>query len=308
MTFTSFASHRADEIYRTGPETLIAQSSIILAGPVSNYSKHIVSLAQPESEGVALKWLVNGQLKNPIILKGQFPSQTIQFSRSEQSMILPKDPSIADWDAVYGELDANDQAVLFLSDTSSESILKVLPSGNDERNLVSLVKNIVSIQANDNNEQRMQQWLLYLERTRNDEGRKAALRTLIHAPVKWTDLKPVLEQLMGNPQMGSNMRAFNFGIVTFALTEKQWETSHPQAINFLCKLFLTEKDTNLVLQYILNMKKILRYSYDEKIRNMVKPIGQQIIDCLKQREVQGFLQPPIQEQYRQIRASYPKLL
>ena len=29
--------HRADEIYRTGPETLIAQSSTILSGPVSKY-------------------------------------------------------------------------------------------------------------------------------------------------------------------------------------------------------------------------------------------------------------------------------
>jgi hypothetical protein len=308
MALTSVASHRADEIFKTGPETLIAQASTILAGPISNYSKHVVLLSQPESEGVALKWVISGQLENPRVLKGQAPPGAIKFSRSEQSMFLPKDPSTADWEAVYGELALNDQVVLFLADTSSESILKVLPSGDGERDLVTLINDIVSLQIIDNLEQRKRQWLFYLGHARHDEGRRAALRTLIHTPVEWTALEPILEQLMVNPQVGHNMRTFVFGIVTFAVTEEQWGASHPQAVNFLCRLFLAEQDTNFTLQYILSIKKVLRYSYDETAHSMRKPVGQQLLDCLKRRETLGSLDPPIQEQYRQIRASYPGLL
>jgi len=308
MALTSATAYRADEIYRAGAETLIAQSSTILAGPVSNYSKHILTQSQPGTDGIPLKWAVSGQLEKPQILKGQAIFEPIRFSRSEQSIFLPKDPSVADWETTYGELAPNDQAVLFLGNTSSESILKVLPSGDGERDLVGLVKDIISLQANDNAVERVRDWLSYLERARHDEGRRAALRELIHAPVKWTELEPVLQRLIVKSQVGPNLRAFGFGIVAFAVTEQKWGPSQLQAVNFLCRLFSDEQDTKLVLQYILTIKQVLRYSYDDVLRSMTKPEGQQLLDCLKRRESMRALDPPIQQQYQQIRASYPGLL
>jgi hypothetical protein len=60
MNQPSVISHRADEIYRTGPETLIARSSSIVAGPVSQYSRKIESESQGGAESIPLKWVISG--------------------------------------------------------------------------------------------------------------------------------------------------------------------------------------------------------------------------------------------------------
>lgn len=308
MTLPNALSHQADEIFKTGTETLIEQSSNILVGPVSNYQKDVVLLSQPESEGVELKWIISGQLENSRALKGRTPSWAIKFSKAEQSIILPRDLSTAEWEDAYGELSPKDLAVIFFDHTSPDKILKVLPSDNGERDLVTLVSDIVPIQANNDSVQRTQQWLTYLKHTRLDEGRKAALRTLIQVPVKWADLEHVIEHLILDPQVGNAMKVFIFGIVTFAVTENMWEVDNPKPVNFLCQMFSTEKNTNLTLQYLLNIKKVLSYSYDETTSSMSKPAGQQILVCLKRQEALGSLELPIQQQYQQIHDSYPKLL
>jgi hypothetical protein len=305
MTLTSFATLQADHIYRTGPEMLIAQSSTILAGPVSNYSQEVRSRSEGGPDSIPLAWEVSGQLKSPRVLKGQAPSGAIPFSRSERSIFLPKDRAIPDWEAVYGELASNDRVVLFLGDTSPESILKVIPSGHGERDLIALVQDIVPIQANDNAEERRRQWLLYLDHAQHDEGRKAALRALIHAPGEWTDIEPVLERLMVNPQVSRKMRAFGFGIVAFALTGGHWETSQSQTGSFLCRQFSVEQDQNLLLSFILSIKQVLRHNYDEMSRSMINPVGLQFLDCLKRRESLGHFEPAIEGQYQEIHASYP---
>ena len=307
MPMANAIAQQADEIFRTGPETLIAQSSCIVAGSVSNNQKEIVLLAQPESENDALKWVIKGQLENPRVLKGRAPARIIKFSRSEQSMFLPRDPLAAEWELTYGDLKPKDIAIIFFGGAPSESILKIIPSGYGERDLVTLVNEIIPIQANNNSVQRKQLWLAYLKHTQLDEGRRVALRALIQLPVEWVNLEPVLSPMITNPQAGTTIRSFIFGIVTFAVTENIWGVSNPQAVDFLCQQFSTEKNATLTLSYLLHIKQALSYSYDETTNSMSNYTGQRMLDCLKRRESLGPLEPPIQEQYQQIHASYPGL-
>ncbi|MGH9631057.1 MAG: hypothetical protein ACRD7E_22345 [Bryobacteraceae bacterium] len=305
MALTSFASQHADEIYRTGQETLIGESAAIVAGPVSNYSKDVVSQSQPGPDGVPLKWVVSGRVENPQLLKGQGRPGPVDFSRPEQSMLVPKDPSKPHWEDVYGELGSGDRVVLFLGPEPASNVLAVVPSGTGERDFIGLVKDIVALQSIPDQGARVKRWIAYMDGASADEGRKAALRSLVAVPVAWEQMRPALENMLGAPQISPGFRAFVFGIVAFAVMEEKWGAEQQNAAGFLCRLFLAERDARLALQYILHLKLILRYGDSEKHRKAREPVLHQVVDCLRRRETMGGLDPQMQEQYRQIRATHP---
>jgi hypothetical protein len=309
MIQAAVVSHRADDIYRTGPETLIAQSSTILSGPVSSYSRKEESRSQGGADSIPLKWVVSGMLEKPHVFKGQAPSGAIRFSRSEQSIVLPKDPSTADWEAVYGELASDGQVVIFLGGTSPASILKVLPSGADEQNLIGLVEAVVQIQAVADPSERVKRWLSYLKGAPSAEGQKAALRSFIAEGGEWTELDPVLDQSLKNSRLSRDFRAFGFGIIAFNVTQERWGASRDAVLDFLCRIFATERDPKLAMQYLYSLGLIFNYCDDEDFRTQRRTVRRRVEGCLEQRpSLKTSGGPPVEryleEQYQKLRSKY----
>src|SRR5258708_22170191 len=110
MTFM-LANSRADQIYTTGPETLVAQSSTIVAGPVASYSKRVLEMSQPGPDGFPLRWAVSGRVESPRALKGS-PEGPVPFTSMEQSAVISESDSPDEGERQYGERHADDEGVL----------------------------------------------------------------------------------------------------------------------------------------------------------------------------------------------------
>lgn len=307
MNQNNVGSHRADEIYRSGPENLVAQSSTILAGPISQFAKEVQSRSQGGDDSIPLKWVISGILEKPQILKGEAPAQAIRFSRSEQSLILPRDRSQAAWEQAYGELAPDGQVVIFLGDKSPESILKVLPSGAGEQNLIRLVKDIVQIQAVADQPERLKRWLSYVDNSPSDIGRKAALRSFIAEGGQWAQLAPILERLLTNSQLSRDFQAFAFGIVAFNVIQEKWGDARDEVLQFLCRRFSEEREPRLAIQYVYSLGLIFNYCDDENFRRQRRVVRQTLERCLEERRSLVAGDSPdrsLEEQYQALRAKY----
>jgi hypothetical protein len=106
----------------------------------------------------------------------------------------------------------------------------------------------------------------------------------------------------------STIKPFAFGIVTFGVVSENFYADQEQAVNFLCREFIAERNSRIALQYILSFKLLLRYTLEEPGRASRLPLGRQIIDALKRRAAEVPLSPEITEQYRQIQAAHPGIL
>ncbi len=309
MNQTNAGSHRADEIYRRGSETLIAQSTTILAGPISNYSQNVQLRSEGGADSIPLRWVVSGVIDKPQTLKGQAPSGAVRFSRAEQSIVLPKDPSTADWESVYGELTLDGQVVIFFGDTSPESILKVLPSGAGEENLIGLVKEIVQAQAIADQSERVKRWLLSIKSCVSDECRKAALRSFIADRGEWPQLVPILEQALSNSQLSREFRAFGFNIVVYNVIQEKWGDSRDAVLAFLCRVFSNELDPRLAIQYVYSLGLIFKFCDDEDFRSQRRSMRQRLESCFEQRRSLAANDNSagnrnLEEQYQTLRAKY----
>ena len=306
---TSFAAGRADEIYRTGPEVLTAQSSTILTGPVSSYSKQVLTTSQPAGpDAVPLTWVVHGRLENPGVLKGAARGP-VSFSRNEHSVFIPADRNQEAWEKQYGDLGPDDQVVLFLSGDPKSPQIKALPSGMGERDLAAIVRDFVAIQAMEP-QAKEAAWLAYLERSHTDEGRQAALRSLLRAKIDWNRLGPALNRFSANPARSEAMRGYAFGIVVFGLTEGLWTRSDKAAGQYLCRQFesASADDEDLLLDYLLKFKTLLQYTSEEAHKSARAPLRTTIGECLKSREGVLKKSPDLAEQYGEIREDYPGVL
>jgi hypothetical protein len=305
MAATLFATGAADQTYSTGPETLIADSTTILAGPISALSKQIVSTSEPPGpDAIPIKWIIAGLVDSPTPLKGS-GAGPVTFSRPEQSLLLPPSRDGEDWVRIYGDFQEGDQVVLFLN--GDRSLRRALPSGSGERDLISLVRDIIALQSGMRGEPR-QAWLSYLNGSPLDQGRQAALRVLVQMPIEWTQLSPALDRLIANASMTDKMRAFSFGIVVFGLTHDRWKADQVAVSAFLCRQFESERRPRLLLQYVLSLKVALQYTMEEATRSAREPERKRIVDCLKRRESTAPMTPEVADQYRQIRATYPGII
>ncbi len=306
MAASAFEAQRADHIYRIGPETLVARSGAIYTGAVAQYSKRILEMSQPGADGFPLKWVVSGRIQGPVPLKGPSHAGPLEFTRAEQSGMLPHPPSSVPWEMQFGDLARDDRAVVFLLGEPAAPEMKVLPSGPADRDLASLVSNIVAIQGIADPPKQLAAWAHYLETASIDEGRRAALRSLIASPaVDWARMQTVLLRVLANPALSSNIRVFAFGIVAFAVTQGKWGAQELDAVDFLGRQFESERDPKTALQQILNLKLVLGYASEEAAATGRQPLRHHIIECLKRRAGMAPLPPALVEQYKQIGASYP---
>lgn len=303
MSKTAYAATSASEIYQRGLETLVAESRVMVAGRVGHYEKTVTS-SSAGAEPIPLTWRVSAQLEQPQAIKGMPPPSPIAFVRAEQSPLLPPAAGMPN-SLEQGDLSADGVAVLFYQG-AAESPALVLPGGDDSSVRLELLKEIVAIQAMPNAAEQSAAWLACLGRNRSDEARRVALRSLLHLDVAWPILAPAAERLMADPSTDLATRSFLFGIVTFALVHGRFAAQRDDAARFLCQAFLGARDDRLSLQYLLQLKLLLRYADQEDMRQKRLPLRQQIVAALKQRATQGNMSPELQEQYRQIRATHPE--
>jgi hypothetical protein len=305
MTLTGFAAQGADQIYQSGPETLAASSWAIAAGTITQYSKQIKS-SSGGTDPIPLTWTVTGRLKDPLQLKGEASGNALAFSRDERSLFVPQDNSLPEWQLDYGDIEPGDSVVLFFQGDPASPNITVLPSGADSRDLIDLLHRILPVQSLEDPTLKMAAWLRLLEQHGSpDEVRKAALRSLIRANAAWPKLAGALEKVMAEPDPG--VHTFVFGIVTFAEMNERFGDEQPQALDFLCRQFVSEKSPRIAMQYVLNIKLLLSYTSrkDEKER---VPLQRRISEALKQRRSQAPLTAELAEQYKQIQAAYAGIL
>ncbi len=307
MATMVFASGRAEDIYRTGPEVLAAHSTTIVTGTVSSYSKQILTTSQPPGpDAIPLTWVVTGRVDNPRVLKGKAEGP-IGFSRNEHSVFVPSGRDREEWEEQYGDLGRDDQVVLFLSGDSQSPQIKALPSGTNERDLATIVRDITAIQAAAPSAQEAA-WLEYLERSHTDEGRQAALRSLLRAGTDWSHLGPSLDRFSGNHNVGDAMREYSYGIVVFGLTEGRWADSAGPVGEYLCRQFTSASADDQIEDYLFKLRTTLRYATDPANQAALAPLVTEVGTCLRSRESSLKGSSGIVKLYGEIRKSYPGVL
>ncbi len=300
-----FLSRPADEIFRTGIEDLVAESKTIVAGPISKLEIKVLK----QSEGphsIPLEWEVIGEVKEIQILKGGPMAGPISFLRKERSIFLQPDPSTSYWETSYGNLAPDGYVILFFGDGAPKPIIKVLPSGIDEWNLISVVQDILRILTQDNPELQLQVWSQYLIQGQNDVVRKAALRALVHGNMQWSLLGPVMEHLLKSPQYSPDLRSYCFAIIVFGFTLGKWKINREAVLYLLCRVFQTEQDPSLTISFLDSIGALLDYADDEDYIQERRPIRERMLDCLRQRPTLGMgpVEPELAQEYQEAYTSY----
>jgi len=267
--------NRLDEMFTTGPETLVALSRAIVAGPVSHYSKEVEEVSQG-SAPIPVRWIISGQLEHPETLKGDVPEGLLRFSREEQSPFLPAPEPVPTWEAAYAQWQREDKAVVFLGKKPGE-ILRVLPSGTGERNLISLVRLIVSIHKTARNEdEETAAWQRHLlsGAPSTAEGRRIALRSLLTR--HWSDVASTLREVMSRKD--AELRQYAYGIVAYGIVRDKWRDTAGPA-EFLCTQLANETDAEVAGGYRQYIDLVLRFASDENFREQRMALRDQLQSC-----------------------------
>ncbi|HXD33126.1 MAG TPA: hypothetical protein VN643_18535 [Pyrinomonadaceae bacterium] len=306
MTNTNIAGPGVDQIYQCGPETLVAESSAVASGKVIKYSRVVTSMTGGV-EQIPITWTVSGQIEHPVAIKGLVAPAPISFSRDERSPLAQRDPTLPAWLLDYGNVAPEQVAVLFLAGPEEKAPVTVVPGGEDSRALIALLRDIVRIQELSTPDEQSAAWQDSLRGARTSEMIEVALRSLVRLRVSWASLYPILERIMNDSKLDFRARSFVFGIVTFAITHDVFAVQQSNSVQFLCDTFLAEGNPRLSLQYVLNLKLLLRYTAQSDGRQRRMPMERQIIRALKLRASQGPLSPEVLEQYREIQQTHPEL-
>jgi len=300
------AAGRADEIYTSGPETLVARATQIVTGPIAGYAKRVTLTSEPPGpDAIPLKWTVSARVDHPRQLKGSTVG-AVNFTRAEQSSFVTEPGEVPAWEREYGHLQESGHVVLFLASDPAVQVIKAMPTAEGQLDLASLVSDIATIQSRPE-ASRQDAWLGYVGSANTDQGRQAALRSLIQMNADWKRMRPALDRLLANSSSTGRMRAFAFGIVVFGLTNQKWQQDQAAVAEFLGYQFELARSSDSALQFILSMKLALGYTMEESARAAREPVRRLIVESLKRSEADASKVPAMAEQYRQIKATYPAL-
>jgi len=273
----------ADAIYRTGPETQIVAAAAVVAGPVSDYTKRVTESTEPGPDQIDLKWVAAGRVVAPQVLKGRLAPAPLTFSRAEASMLTEPEPTQLPWEMAYGDVAPGGQVVLFLEKVEPPTVVRAVPSGAGEQDLIGLTKDIVAIHAIASVGDRQKQWLSYLNASATDEGRKAALRTLLGGPIAWPDFEPAIVPFLKNPSRTAAARGFAFGILAWAVTQGKWPDHQTAVAECLTRTFIAEPDPGLAIQQLLALGQLMTYCADAEFRDKRKPLRDAVVAGLNGR-------------------------
>jgi hypothetical protein len=169
---------------------------------------------------------------------------------------------------------------------------------------VGLVRDIVQIQLVRDPAQQRQGWLSYLTSARSDEGRRAALRSLVGGGAGWSQMAPALKTLFEEAGVSQNSRGFAFGFVAFHVVRGTWGEQAKAAVDFLCQVFLGERDADVALEYLQSFKLVLGYTIEEPLQKSREPLRKHILQCLERWASAGLRNAELEEEYEEIRADY----
>lgn len=241
---------RADEIYTSGLETLVAESKAIAAGPVADYSKQITEAHTPSD--TPLRWKIHGQIDKPEVLKGEPPPSPIRFTRTEQAVFLDQQPAPPPWASDYLTWQQDDKAIVFFTSGGPQ----VYPSGSGERDLTSLVRRIVQIQSMPTAQDRYNGWRDFLQTQTVPAAKETALRSIVALQVSWPELEKPFRFAMADRQ--TQIRTFAFGLLSYAVTHAR----HPDTDSieaFLCDELMAESETSVVSGDLASFERLLRF-------------------------------------------------
>ena len=298
------ATERADQLFRIGPETLVASSSSIVTGHISNYHKEVLKVSQPGPDGFPLEWKVTGELADPVTLKGAPVSGPLPFSKIEQAFMSPLPSPHPRWQQQYGELAPDGVAVLFSSGTAATDFQEVLPSAAGEQDLAALVKDIVNIQRLPDPKDRVARWLAYLSAGPSPEGHRVALRSLARDRAAWSQLEPVLRKLLNQANLSPDLRVFTFSFIAFNITQNTWEANNPAAMDLLCGTFSNQADPKLTLRSLRAFSILLQYVSEKPLPPPRQPLRDQAVRCLHRWASLGFANQELAEEYKRLSRQY----
>lgn len=243
---------RAEDIFTSGPETLVAQSEVIATGPVVNFEKKVIETHAPS--GTPLRWRINGEIVQPEIVKGTRSPSPIFFSRTEQAVFLDQQPEPPRWASDYLLWEPGDRAVIFFLPGE----MQVFPSGEGQRDLAAAVRRIVAIQTLDNPEDRLAAWArLANSNSATMLEKQAALRSLVALRAPFSKLSPLFQHVLGSPS--GQMRSFAFALVVFGISHQRWsDLSGPTEL--LCQHLQAETDVDSVYDYIASFGSLLSFA------------------------------------------------
>jgi hypothetical protein len=265
---------RGDEIFDSGLETVTAQARGIVAGPVVNFSKHVLQSHAPSE--TPLRWEIQGELLQPRVLKGDPPPLPIRFTRSEQAIFMPQ-PERREWETDYLQWQTGDHALIFFMDADTSKGMGVYPSGSGERDLASQVGRIVANQSIGDPAKRFEAWQNTLKSASASE-KQAALRSLMSFHKPWSEMLPVFQQEMASSDTAT--RSFIFGLVGYGIRREHWPNGNEPA-DFLCERLERETNHDLTVRYLGVIGLLLNFVSDEDHRDERKSLRTRIDLCLQ---------------------------
>ena len=244
-------------------EAAVAEAAAIIVGRPQRHGRVVLQWsAEPSSQ--PLEWLTTAELHDFRMLKGDAPSVPVRFTRVEGVELFPLPAAMAEWEADFGTLSPDDEAVVFLNQSNPPEATKAVPSGDDERDLATLVAHLVALQQPTDPEQRVTGWLTYLASGPLDEGRRAALRTLVGDDVPWQRLGPVVDRLLQSSGERADLREYAFVAMVYGLIADRWAGAQTDVVQLLCARFVAESDPDLVVAYLESLIDLMDDAVDSE--------------------------------------------
>ncbi len=294
---SAFAKSSADDIFRTGPETLAAQTPVVVVGRAAQLGIEVEKAMQGES-ATPLAWTVRGVIDSGRTLKGKLRNQVIEFARRETSPFAAYEPPVPYWLADYGNLREGGDVVVFVSSAEPLAVSLVVPSGSGEQNLVALVAQASRIAALEGEESKRAAQLRWLHSAKTDAERRAALRSLVQARIEWNVLSAQLINLWS--AWASTLREFMVGLIGYAIKEGVWPAGDTRPTQFMCRAFLQEQSPERQPIAMLPLKTLLTWTDEDGQQDGRTEIRDAVVDCLRQRRTAGPLGGQLQQQYEQL--------
>lgn len=279
MVMQGETMNRFDEMFTLGPETLVAQSHVIVAGSVSHSSKEVKEQSQG-STPIPVRWVISGQLEYPETLKGGAPRTSLRFSREEQSPFLPPSEPVPAWEARYTPWQPDDKVVVFFGKKPGE-ILLVLPSGTGDRDLISLVRLIVSVNAMAPESAQAAEWQrrLLSGAMSDAESKRIALRSLMKLTRYWSDVAPTLRGVMSGKD--ADLRRYTYGAVAYGIVRDKWSDA-ADPVEFLCTQLANETDAEVAESHRQYFDLVLRFATADDFHEQRKALRDRLSGCLKE--------------------------
>lgn len=298
----STPASQAAAIFSQGPETLVAASRAIAAGPPTHVVKQ-VQQATTGSEAVPVEWTISGEIANPAWLKGApapGAAAPLPFVRRERAVFAMPDPATPDWELELGSVEHAAAVVLLYA--AAQGPARILPSPAAGPDVVQLVSDLARIQAIDDEAARLRAWSEYATSAPWVEGRKAALRSLAGSRASWPMVQPTWLKVLHTPSAPPEARIFAFLLLAHLAAEQRWPHSLSGMVALAIDAFAGETKGPVALGFTDGL--LLLHAAAARDPQRFPGVARAVVSGLRQRET---LVPATDAQGRALNEAYQQL-